>query len=159
MKAKSGEDQLEKILCRFIKTKNWPNSVRQVLGKAKNKHCPEVEEWRNHPYILYRLKEARETVNRTLEATLEDHVRILGEIRDEARSEGKYAAAVSAEVSRGKALGYYEQKKNNVIEGESKKSLSTDDLKQRLKHIKRMKDQKSLGHDSEDEDISDAELL
>ena len=39
--------------------------------------------------------------------TLEGHLAVLADLRDEARALGKYDAAISAEHKRGQALGYY----------------------------------------------------
>jgi len=39
--------------------------------------------------------------------TIESHLQALADIRDDAMGDGKYAAAVAAEISRGKAAGLY----------------------------------------------------
>lgn len=39
--------------------------------------------------------------------TVEQHLRTLGELRDEARHAGQYAAAIKAEEARGKCSGFY----------------------------------------------------
>jgi hypothetical protein len=39
--------------------------------------------------------------------TLEAHLSMLAELRDQAQLAGKYGEAISAEVNRGKALGFY----------------------------------------------------
>jgi hypothetical protein len=39
--------------------------------------------------------------------TLESHLAKLAELRDQAQLAGKYGEAISAEVNRGKALGFY----------------------------------------------------
>lgn len=41
------------------------------------------------------------------ELTVEQHLRTLGELRDEARHAGQYAAAIKAEEARGKCSGFY----------------------------------------------------
>lgn len=48
--------------------------------------------------------------------TLEAHLAALNELRNAAAGEKQYAAAVSAEVSRGKAAGFYVEKRQHTGE-------------------------------------------
>lgn len=71
--------------------------------------------------ITARLDELRAPVRERAQITLEQHLNDLKRLRDRAEESEKYAAAVSAEVSRGKASGLYVEKidhglqKNNPI--------------------------------------------
>ncbi|HSX63426.1 MAG TPA: terminase small subunit, partial [Pseudoxanthomonas sp.] len=57
--------------------------------------------------ITARLAELRAPAVDAAQITLEQHLKDLKDLRDAALSEGKYSAAVSAEVARGKAAGLY----------------------------------------------------
>lgn len=59
----------------------------------------------DNPKIAARLDELRAPVVQKAAITLESHLEELANLRDMARDEGKYAAAVAAEVARGKASG------------------------------------------------------
>jgi len=61
------------------------DSIEQRVNEILASRCAKVEE--NH--------------------SLEGHLTVLADLRDEARALGKYDAAISAEHKRGQALGYY----------------------------------------------------
>ena len=60
-------------------------SIRERVAEILGSRCAKVAE--NH--------------------SLEGHLTVLADLRDEARALGKYDAAISAEHKRGQALGYY----------------------------------------------------
>ena len=62
---------------------------------------------RDYPHILVRIAEIKEELSRKYEVTFDSHIRQLARIRDMALEKGQYAAAVSAEKSRGQAGGLY----------------------------------------------------
>jgi phage terminase small subunit len=62
---------------------------------------------RDYPHILVRIAEIKEELARKYEVTFDSHIRQLARIRDMALEKGQYAAAVSAEKSRGQAGGLY----------------------------------------------------
>lgn len=57
--------------------------------------------------IQARLEELRAPVREKAQLTLEIHLAELASLRDAARAKKNYAAAISAEVARGKASGFY----------------------------------------------------
>lgn len=57
--------------------------------------------------ITARLDELRAPAIEAAQMTLEGHLRDLKRLRDLAEGEGKYSAAVAAEIARGKASGFY----------------------------------------------------
>ena len=57
--------------------------------------------------ILARLAIVRAPAAQKAGITLESHLADLKDLRDKARGEGKYSAAVAAEVARGKVSGFY----------------------------------------------------
>ena len=62
---------------------------------------------RDYPHVLVRIAEIKEELARKYEVTFDSHIRQLARIRDLALEKGQYAAAVSAEKSRGQAGGLY----------------------------------------------------
>lgn len=60
--------------------------------------------------VRARVEELRAAAASSAVLTLSDHLRDLERLRDEARGLGAYGPAVTAEVSRGKAAGLYEQR-------------------------------------------------
>jgi phage terminase small subunit len=72
--------------------------------------------------IVARIASIRESAAEKASMTLESHLSDLKNLRDAAVNDGKWAAAVTAEVSRGKAAGLYVEKvelsgdKNNPLQ-------------------------------------------
>lgn len=60
--------------------------------------------------VAARLEELRAPAVAEAQVTLTGHLNDLKDLRDEARRKGKYAAAVQAEIARGKASGLYVEK-------------------------------------------------
>lgn len=60
--------------------------------------------------ITGRINELRAEAARSAVVTLEGHLNDLKRLRDKAEEAAEYAAAISAEVSRGKAAGLYKNK-------------------------------------------------
>lgn len=57
--------------------------------------------------VSARVAELRKPVADAAQVTLAGHLTRLSELRDAAEKEGKYSAAVTAEIARGKAAGLY----------------------------------------------------
>ena len=57
--------------------------------------------------IRERVAELQAAAARQAVITLESHLKDLLDLREEARKEGRYAAAISAEIARGRAAGLY----------------------------------------------------
>ena len=60
--------------------------------------------------ITARIQELRDAAAERAIVTLEGHLNDLKELREEARADKQYSAAISAEISRGKAVGLYTEK-------------------------------------------------
>lgn len=60
--------------------------------------------------VAARVAELRKPVVEAVQVTLEAHLRRLADLSGKAEQEGKYSAAVAAEVARGKASGLYVEK-------------------------------------------------
>lgn len=61
----------------------------------------------DNPKIAARLEELRAPVLEAAQMTLEGHLSDLLALREAAKADGKYSAAVAAEVARGKVSGFY----------------------------------------------------
>ncbi len=86
--------------------------------------------------IQQRIEELRVPVIRKIKLTLESHLATLAELRDAAREKEQYSAAISAEVSRGRAAGFY-------VERVEMKNLSPEQREARvLKLLKTAKQRK-----------------
>ncbi|MDQ0084571.1 phage terminase small subunit [Variovorax boronicumulans] len=57
--------------------------------------------------VVARLAEVREMATAEAAMTIADHLNDLKSLRDAAKKEGKYSAAVAAEVARGRVSGFY----------------------------------------------------
>ena len=62
----------------------------------------------HHPAVLARVEDLRRAA---FAVKLEDHLNDLKTLRDEAKDNGQYSAAITAEVSRGKASGLYVERR------------------------------------------------
>lgn len=76
-----------------------PESVNQAASKLMA-----------DPNIASRVSELRKPVAQAAQLTLARHLERLADLSDKAEKEGKYSAAVAAEVARGKASGLYIEK-------------------------------------------------
>ena len=57
--------------------------------------------------VMARLAAVRVVATQEAGMTIADHLQTLKELRDAAKSEGKFSAAVAAEMARGKVSGFY----------------------------------------------------
>ena len=76
--------------------------------------------------IAARIEELRAPAREAARMTLEGHLDDLRVLRDEARDLGQMGAAISAEVSRGKAAGYYVDRKE--LTGKDGAPLAVPDI-------------------------------
>ena len=91
---------------------------------------------RDYPQVLERVRQIKIELQSKFEVTFESHVRKLAQIRDDALQNGNFAAAVSAEKSRGQAAGLYIDRKE-ILMGKIDQ-MSRDEV---MKEIKRMQDE------------------
>lgn len=88
------------------------------------------------PSYRAELAQARSSLSRSPTARLEDHLEQLATIRDAAMGAEKYSAAVSAEIARGKAQGFYNKPDGkDTEEGRDAKKLSDDELRKEAAEI------------------------
>lgn len=69
-----------------------------------------------NPKISARIMELRGMAANAAVLSLDQHMDDLRSLREEARSAGQYGAAINAEISRGKARGFYVTKTEDVTD-------------------------------------------
>ena len=98
----------------FVETGNASEAYRKAYPTSQkwsaNAVNVEARRCQAHPVISLRIEEIRAAIMAETEITLSEHLRELAEIRDLAKADGRYSAAVSAETSRGKVCGFYSDK-------------------------------------------------
>lgn len=80
----------------------------------------------NQAIVLAALTELRADIAVEAILTLESHMEELAKLRDAAAADGKWQAAISAEISRGKAAGLYTEKVEH--KGDFVVTLSQSDM-------------------------------
>lgn len=106
-------EKQEKFCVEYIRTGNASEAYRQAYDASKMK--PEsvnrnAKALMDDTKIASRLEELRKPAREAAQLTLQQHLEDLKRLRDRAEEEGKFAAAISAEVNRGKASGLYIEK-------------------------------------------------
>lgn len=108
--------------CRSAGMKVKPHSATVYVCKLLRECAPFV----NH--LLKLLNEERQSQN----VTRESHLKRLDDLGRRAEKEGKYSAAIAAEVSRGRVAGLYAKE----VDPEDKKALaSIQDIDSRIKQL------------------------
>lgn len=79
------------------------------------------------PNIKLRIDELRAPAVASAQMTVEQHLADLKEIRDAAISEGKFSAAATAEVARGKVAGFYVERAQVDVSLKKAPSEMTDE--------------------------------
>lgn len=92
----SGKTQADAYRAAFNATKMKAETVQQEASRLMADRK-----------VSARVAELRKPAVDTAQVTLAGHLARLAELSDAAQSEGKYSAAVAAEIARGKASGLY----------------------------------------------------
>lgn len=121
MRAGKLTQKQENFCLAYIETGNASEAYRRSYNTENMK--PETVN--NKAYALLkkgeiraRLEELRNPVIKSVQVTLEQHLKDLAELRELAKEEGKYGPAVQAEIARGKAAGLYVER--SQIDGDIK---------------------------------------
>lgn len=69
-----------------------------------------------NPKVAARIKELRNSAASAAVLSLDQHMADLEALREEARQAGQFSAAINAEISRGKARGFYVTKTEDVTD-------------------------------------------
>lgn len=116
------------VVLGVVAGKTQRQAYRDAGGKAKTDEGADASasEILSHPEVKAFYDSMIASAAMDAKVTLEDHLRRLKELADAAASEGKYAAAVTAEIARGKASGLYIEKVANTdSQGNDVPSLPT----------------------------------
>lgn len=118
----------EKFCLEFIQCGNAAEAYRRAYSAEKMK--PETV-W-NSAYKLMengevkaRVQELRETAAQKAMVTLESHLADLARLRDLAEEDGQFSAAITAEISRGKAVGLYTERLKQEVSGPNGGAVQT----------------------------------
>lgn len=117
----------------YLETSNASESYRRAYECEKmsatsiNRAAKDVID---NPKITARLAEMRAPVVEAAQMTVAGHLERLRQLSEKAESEGKYAAAVTAEMARGKVSGFYVEKLDHTSSDGtmSPKGKSLDDF-------------------------------
>lgn len=89
-----------------------------VSPDAKNATCTRnAKHILDNPAVLAKLAEIRQPAADAVGLTLKTHLEKLEELRNAAAEAGQHAAAITAEISRGKAVGLYIDRKQVTGDG------------------------------------------
>jgi hypothetical protein len=80
------------------------------------------------PVVEARITELRGQAARVGLVTLETHLADLARLRDMAEQDGQFSAAISAEISRGKAVGLYTERLKQEVTGANGGPVSSEIL-------------------------------
>lgn len=100
----------ENFCLAYIETGNASEAYRKAYnaaGSSEKSVWELASKMLDNPKVISRLEALREQAARRALPTLERHLEELATLRDEARAEGRYSAAIAAEIARGKAAGLY----------------------------------------------------
>lgn len=100
----------ENFCLAYIETGNASEAYRKAYnaaGSSEKSVWELASKMLDNPKVISRLEALREQAARRALLTLERHLEELAALRDEARAEGRYSAAIAAEIARGKAAGLY----------------------------------------------------
>ena len=113
--------QKQEMFClHYIETGNASEAYRRSYSAEKMKSetiTRKAKDLIDNGNIAARLEELRAPVREKAGITLEKHLRELETLRELAKAESKYAAAIVAETNRGKASGLYVER--HAIGGDS----------------------------------------
>ena len=108
------------------------NRARQTAYELLN---PKI-----NPYIVEAINEMKQDLYETSGVSMASHLTALKEMRDEARGDKHYSAAINAEVARGRVAGFYDLKNKT---DESMDQMSKDELIELLEKY----DSQGITHD------------
>lgn len=112
-------EKQERFCCAYIETGNASEAYRRSYD-AENMKPATINRKAivvlHNERVAARLQELRKPAVENAQFTLESHLGKLAALRDAALKEGKYAAAIQAEIARGKAAGITNEKPELTLE-------------------------------------------
>jgi phage terminase small subunit len=118
----------EKFCLEFIQCGNAAEAYRRAYNTERMK--PESI-WVNSSKLMadanvaQRVAELRNQAAQKAMVTLESHLADLARLRDLAEEDGQFSAAITAEISRGKAVGLYTERLKQEVSGPNGGAVQT----------------------------------
>ena len=115
----------------------------RLAGYSQNRARQTAHELLNaklNPYIVEAINELKQDLYETSGVSMASHLTALKEMRDEARGDKHYSAAINAEVARGRVAGFYDLKNKT---DETMDQMSKDELIELLEKY----DSQGITHD------------
>lgn len=118
----------EKFCLEFIQCGNAAEAYRRAYNTERMK--PESI-WVNSSKLMadanvaQRVAELRSQAAQKAMVTLESHLADLARLRDLAEEDGQFSAAITAEISRGKAVGLYTERLKQEVSGPNGGAVQT----------------------------------
>lgn len=103
----------ENFCLAYVKHGNASEAYRQsyIAGQMKETSINrKAKELMDNGKIAARIADLRKPVIEAAQFTLENHLKTLAKLRDGAVASNQFSAAITAEVNRGKASGFYAEK-------------------------------------------------
>lgn len=104
------------------------SEAARMAGYSQNRARQTAYELLNpkiNPYIVEAVNEMKQDLYETSGVSMASHLTALKEMRDEARDDKHYSAAINAEVARGRVAGFYDLKNKSE---ETMDQMSKDEL-------------------------------
>lgn len=92
----------------------------------------EAFRWYKNPLIRHTIIEMESAEQRLAHVNEEEHLIMLGKIRNAALLKGKFSIALTAEKARGAVAGLYSKKLGPRLDTKNIRELSTDEIRRRL---------------------------
>lgn len=110
----------EKFCIEYLQGGNAAEAYRRAYDAANMK--PETVfnsayKLMDHAGVKARIQELRDGAAQKAMVTLESHLADLARLRDLAEEDGQFSAAITAEISRGKAVGLYTERLKQEVTG------------------------------------------
>jgi hypothetical protein len=106
---------------------------------------------RKNPLVVNHIIELLTKDKERSDVSMETHLTELSHLRDQAVDTGQVAAAISAEVSRGRAAGLYIDRKEVTVS--KVENMTTEELFTRLQEIMNKSNMKVIEHEERKEHI------
>lgn len=113
-------EKQEAFLQAYMETRSPTEAYRRAFDTSKMKKetvSRRAMEMMKHPLIVAAVEKAQRKAMQKACVTLEGHLADLARLRDAAEEDGQFSAAITAEISRGKAVGLYTERVKQELTG------------------------------------------
>jgi len=107
--------------------------IAGYAGDRAHVTASELQNPKKFPLVAQYIGELRAEILKKYDITFESHMKELGDMRNRARDNGAWTAAINAEVARGKAAGLYIEQK--IIRTGKLDDLSEEELDKRIAEV------------------------